>query len=356
MKETEESQKGNTQIKLSLPSGSVSFGYTKLMKTAIITGITGQDGRFLSKLLLAKSYHVIGLVAIDRIGKIDEMLDEFMNIEIRGVDFKDSDNLLKAIEDYSPDELYNLVAASSVKYSFDNPFETVEITAMTPIRILEVLRRNSRLKDLRFYQASSSEMFGNSIISKKSEKSEFLPSSPYAIAKLFAHQTCQVYRKAYGMFISCGILFNHESFYRSEDFVSRKISRQVARIATGKSEKITLGSLTPFRDWGFAGDYVEAMWLMLQHDVPDDFIIASGKPHSVLEFASEALRVAGLQGDPRSYIETDSKLTRPLEIAANWGDATKAKDELGWEPKVSFEELVKMMVLRDIEIESAIIK
>jgi GDPmannose 4,6-dehydratase len=321
------------------------------MKTAIITGITGQDGRFLSQLLLAKDYHVIGLVASNRMKKNSQLAEDFAEIELREVDFKDSDDLFHAISDYRPDELYNLVAASSVKYSFDHPFDTAEITAMTPIRILEVLRKSSSLKDLRFYQASSSEMFGNSATSRKSEESEFAPTSPYAIAKLFAHQSCQVYRKAYGMFISCGILFNHESSYRSEDFVSRKISRQVARIVTGQSEKLTLGSLTPYRDWGFAGDYVEAMWLMLQHDKPDDFIVASGKPHSVLDFASEALQVAGLPGDPHSYIETDSKFIRPLEISANWGDASKAREELGWQPKVSFEELVKMMVLKDIEIE-----
>jgi len=324
------------------------------MKTAIITGITGQDGRFLSKLLLSKNYHVIGLMAPNRVVNSMQHVSDFAQIELREVDFKDSSSLSDVILGYKPDEFYNLVAASSVKYSFDNPFDTAEITAMTPVRILEVLRKSSRLKDVRFYQASSSEMYGNSTTSRKSEESEFAPTSPYAIAKLFAHHNCQVYRKAYKMFISCGILFNHESTFRSDSFVSRKISRQIAQIVTGQIDKLTLGSLTPCRDWGFAGDYVEAMWLMLQHEKPDDFIIASGKSHSVLDFATEALQVAGLTGDPLNFIETDSKFIRPLEIKANWGDATKAREELGWEPKVSFEELVRMMVLNDLNIERGI--
>ena len=324
------------------------------MKTAIITGITGQDGRFLSKLLLSKNYHVVGLIAPNRVVSTMQLASDFSQIEMREVDFKDSSSLSDVILDYKPDEFYNLVAASSVKYSFDNPFDTAEITAMTPIRILEVLRKSSQLKDVRFYQASSSEMYGNSTTSRKSEESEFAPTSPYAIAKLFAHHNCQVYRKAYGMFISCGILFNHESTYRTDSFVSRKISRQIAQIVTGKIDKLTLGSLTPCRDWGFAGDYVEAMWLMLQHEKPDDFIVASGKSHSVLDFATEALQVAGLTGDPLNFIETDSKFIRPLEIKSNWGDASKAREELGWEPKVSFEELVRMMVLNDLNIERGI--
>jgi GDPmannose 4,6-dehydratase len=239
-----------------------------------------------------------------------------------------------------------------VKYSFDHPFETAQITAIAPVRILEVLRHIRSTKDIKFYQASSSEMFGNGPSCGKTEASEFFPTSPYAVSKLFAHQTCQIYKNAYGIFIACGILFNHESSYRSEKFVSRKISKEVARIATGKKDKMVLGSLTPRRDWGFAGDYVEAMWLMLQHENPENYIIASGKSHSVFDFAAAALKSAGLTGDPMNYIETDSTLVRPLEIEASWGDSTKARTELGWQPKVSFEKLVEMMVAHDIELES----
>jgi GDPmannose 4,6-dehydratase len=322
------------------------------MKTAIITGVTGQDGRFLSELLLKKGYRVVGLVSPDRIRRDEEWENTFSKVEMRAVDFNDSIALSRVITEVQPDEFYNLVAASSVKYSFDNPFETAQITAMTPVRILEVLRHVNALRNVKFYQASSSEMFGNGSGSVKSEESEFFPASPYAVSKLFAHQTCQMYKNAYGMFIACGILFNHESSLRSERFVSRKISREVARIATGKKGKMVLGSLTPRRDWGFAGDYVEAMWLMLQRESPENYVIASGKSHSVFEFAATALRAAGLAGDPMEYIETDSTLVRPLEIETSWGDATKAHVELGWRPKVSFEELVEMMVAHDIKLES----
>ena len=322
------------------------------MKTAIITGVTGQDGRFLSELLLKKGYNVVGLVSPDRIRPDNDWVSNFSKVELRAVDFNDSISLTRVITEVQPDEFYNLVAASSVRYSFDHPFETAQITAITPIRILEVLRQLRSTKDVKFYQASSSEMFGNGSSCGKTEASEFFPTSPYAASKLFAHQSCQIYKNAYGIFIACGILFNHESSYRSEKFVSRKISREVARIATGKKDKMVLGSLTPRRDWGFAGDYVEAMWLMLQNDVPENYIIASGKSHSVFDFAAAALKCAGLTGDPMDYIQTDSTLVRPLEIESSWGDSTKARLELGWQPKVSFEKLVEMMVAHDIKLES----
>jgi GDPmannose 4,6-dehydratase len=194
-------------------------------------------------------------------------------------------------------------------------------------------------------------MFGNGPVGKKNEESEFFPTSPYAVSKLFAHQTCQLYKKAYGMFISCGILFNHESSLRSERFVSRKITRDVARIVAGKKKKIILGSLSPRRDWGYAEDYVEAMWMMLQHESPENYVIASGKSHSVFDFAAIALKAAGLTGDPMSYIETDSTFERPLEIEATWGDASKAHKDLGWRPKISFEILIEKMVAFDIDLE-----
>lgn len=322
------------------------------MKTAIITGITGQDGRFLAEFLLIKGYRVVGLVSPDRIRHDEEWENSFSQVELLALDFNDSKALSRVIMEVQPDEFYNLVAASSVKYSFDHPFETAQITAMVPVRILEILRHIKAKKDVRFYQASSSEMFGNSAGSAKTEESAFSPTSPYAASKLFAHQTCQIYKNAYEMFISCGILFNHESSLRSEKFVSRKISREVARIATGKKEKMVLGSLTPRRDWGFAGDYVEAMWLMLQRESPENYIIATGKSHSVFDFAVTALRAAGLTEDPMSYIVTDPTLVRPLEIETSWGDATKAHMEMGWKPKISFEKLVGMMVEHDIKLES----
>jgi GDPmannose 4,6-dehydratase len=322
------------------------------MKTAIITGVTGQDGRFLATFLISKGYRVVGLVSTGRIIQSTDWAKNFPEVELIAVDFNDSNSLANAILRVCPDEFYNLAAASSVKYSFDHPFETAQITAMMPVRILEILRNNQELGNVKFYQASSSEMFGNSATGQKNEDSEFFPTSPYAVSKLFAHQTCQMYRKAYGMFISCGILFNHESSLRSENFVSRKITRDVARIVTGKKRKITLGSLSPRRDWGYAGDYVEAMWLMLQHERPENYIIATGKSHSVFEFAATAIKAAGLTSDPMSYIETDSTLIRPLEIEATWGDASKALEDLGWKPKVSFEELIQKMVAFDIDMET----
>ena len=322
------------------------------MKTAIITGVTGQDGRFLASLLLDKGYRVVGLVSADRVKQDAIWAKSFSEVQLVAVDFNNSNSLMRVILEAHPDEFYNLAAASSVKYSFDYPFETAQITAMMPVRILEILRNIKELKDIKFYQASSSEMFGNGPMGQKNEESEFFPTSPYAVSKLFAHQTCQLYRKAYGMFITCGILFNHESSLRSEKFVSRKITRDVARIATGKKEKIILGSLSPRRDWGYAGDYVEAMWMMLQHESPENYVIASGKSHSVLDFAVTAIKAAGLTGDPMNYIETNATFVRPLEIEATWGDASKAHKDLGWQPKISFEELIDKMVAFDIDLET----
>ncbi len=322
------------------------------MKTALITGITGQDGKYLAELLLSKNYKVVGLVSSDRQAPSAAFSANFPDIEIRTVDFQDAVDLDKVMTQYAPNEFYNLVAASSVKYSFGHPIETAKITAFAPQYLLEVLRNHDIGKEIRFYQASSSEMYGDTAENPKTEETKFAPRSPYAVAKVFAHQTCKLYRDAYGMFVSCGILFNHESIYRSEDYVSRKISHEIARIALGKKESFTLGALTPRRDWGFAGDYVEAMWLMLQHSVPDDFIIASGESHSVLDFLNQAAVAANLPKPGIEYIHSDPELLRPLEIEASLGDPSKAKRDLKWNPKVSFDDLVKMMVTHDLEVES----
>ena len=321
------------------------------MKTAIITGVMGQDGRFLAKFLLEKNYRVVGLISPDRQAQDPDWARNYAEVELVNVDFANIASLENAILELHPSELYNLAAASSVKYSFEHPLETAEITALMPLRILEVLRKNPSLNKTRLYQASSSEMFGNGSRGAKNENSELSPASPYAASKVFAHQACQMYKSAYGLFISCGILFNHESSLRSEEFVSRKITRDVARIVVGKKKKMVLGSLYPQRDWGFAGDYVEAMWKMLQYESAENFVVASGKPHSVFEFAATAIRAAGLKGDPMDYIETDSNFERPIEIDAIWGDPSKANRILGWQPKVSFEVLIDRMVSFDIDLE-----
>ena len=322
------------------------------MKKALITGVSGQDGQLLTELLLSKDYKVVGLISKGRISRLNANVFSHKNFQIKEVNYESSVDFENILQSFAPNEIYNLVAASSVKFSFENPFETAQITAMVPIRILESLRKVSKVEQIRFYQASSSEMFGNGTLEKKSEDSQFKPASPYAVSKLFAHQACQMYRDAYGMFVSCGILFNHESSLRSEQFVSRKISMEVARIAVGQKKKMTLGALHPRRDWGFAGDYVDAMWRMLQQERPDDFVIATGRAHSVFELASLALKAAGLEGDPMKYIETDTSLTRPLEINGTYGDASKAREVLNWVPTVQFDELVKNMVLHDIDLVS----
>jgi GDPmannose 4,6-dehydratase len=319
----------------------------------MITGITGQDGHYLADLLLKKHYFVIGLASSSRTKKEPEPFFDEPNFKMLYTDFNDSDVIARILDEWLPDEFYNLAAASSVHFSFEHPLETAQINAMLPVRILELLRSNMKLKETKFYQASSSEMFGDGNSPRKTEQSRFMPLSPYATSKLFAHQSCKLYRDAYGIFASSGILFNHESPIRRENFVSRKISKGVARIAVGKETKIKLGTITPVRDWGFAGDYVYAMWLMLQNEEPNDFVIATGKPHSVLEFVEVALRVAGLVGDPLSYVELDPSFARPLDINETWGDSTKAQSLLGWSPGITFNSLINMMVTRDLEIESS---
>jgi GDPmannose 4,6-dehydratase len=321
------------------------------LKRAIITGVSGQDGILLAELLLNKNYEVLGLISARRADKDLGYIQAHNNFRKVFVNYENPNEVSEILNSFAPHEFYNLVAASSVKDSFGNPFSAAEITGMIPIRLLEAIRNSQNFGNIKFYQASSSEMFGNGPDILKNEDSLFYPNSPYAISKLFAHQSCRMYREVHGMFVSCGILFNHESILRPDRFVTRKITREVARIATGKKDKMVLGSLYPRRDWGFAGDYVNAMWLMLQQDTPDDFVIATGISHSILDFASMALEAAGLMEDPMIYIEEDVALTRPLEINGFAGDASKAKELLGWNTTVDLKELIRTMVEFDLKLE-----
>ena len=318
------------------------------MKLAMVTGITGQDGRWLSVLLKEKGYEVVGLVPLERPPFTKEDFPELETIKIERVDYFNTSSIKSLIEKYQPQEFYNLASVSSVRESFHNPIETLRINAYFVTLLLEVLRGFPKV---RFYQASSSEMFGGQLDQPMSEKSSFQPTSPYAMSKVLAHEAAVLYRQTYEMHISCGILFNHESRLRSTRFVSRKITQGVAKISLGQRKTLSLGSLTPVRDWGAAEDYVEAMWLMLQQDLPDDYIIATGEPRSVLDFATIALKAAGLSDDPATLISTDKSLVRKIEIDAIWGDASKAKEKLGWQPKISFEDLVADMIKYDLGVE-----
>ena len=318
------------------------------MKTALITGITGQDGTYLAELLVSKGYKVVGLVrrssTIDqrtRLDHIDPSVRSKLVLEYG--DLLDMPSMVNALKKHLPDEVYNLAAQSHVKISFEQPISTCAVTGLGALNLLEAIRMADL--DCRMYQASSSEMFGKASQSPQNEKTPFHPRSPYAIAKLFAHWTAVNYRESYGMKNSCGILFNHESPRRGENFVTRKITLQANRIKAGRARFLALGNLEAKRDWGFTGDYVEAMWLMLQHKKADDFVIATGESHSVREFCELAFRHVGL--DYKKYVKVDEKYKRLAEVDALIGDASKAKRELGWEPKVRFDGLVKLMMDAD---------
>jgi GDPmannose 4,6-dehydratase len=323
------------------------------MKRALITGVTGQDGSYLAELLLAKGYEVCGLVRrsssfnterLDRIYQDPHVADYRLRLVYGDLD--DASSLNRAIRTVKPDEIYNLGAQSHVRVSFDVPEYTASTVALGTLRLLEAIRESGLDKSVRFYQASSSEMFGGAA-PPQNEATAFEPRSPYACAKVFAHQLCQNYREAYGMFISCGILFNHESPRRGIPFVTRKITRAAARIKHGLDKKLYLGNLDAKRDWGFAGDYVEAMWLMLQQDKPDDFVVATGESHSVREALDVAFGALGL--DWKKFVEIDPRYFRPTEVDHLHGDASKARQALGWKPKVGFKELIEMMVKADEE-------
>ncbi len=323
------------------------------MKKALITGITGQDGSYLAELLLEKGYEVHGIIrraSTFNTGRIDHL---YKDPHINGVklflhygDIADSTNLIKLLYRIEPDEVYHLAAQSHVRVSFDIPEYTGDVTGLSTIRILEAIRETG-LKS-KYYQASSSEMFGKVQEVPQRETTPFYPRSPYGVAKVYAHWATVNYRESYGLFACCGILFNHESPRRGETFVTRKITRAVSRIKAGLQEKLYLGNLDAKRDWGYAKEYVEAMWLMLQQDHADDYVIATGETHSVQEFLMESF--SHVQLDWHDYVELDPKYLRPAEVDLLIGDASKAKRELGWAPKVTFKELVRVMVDADLSI------
>ncbi|HUG91019.1 MAG TPA: GDP-mannose 4,6-dehydratase [Planctomycetaceae bacterium] len=315
-----------------------------MTRTALITGIGGQDGSYLAELLLDKGYAVHGLAACGHAAT------HTPDTTIHYADLTDGSNLGLILDEVRPDEVYHLAAQSHVRLSFDVPVYTVNVTGLGTLRLLEAIRQHQHRsrRGVRFYQASSSEMFGKAARSPQDEATPFHPRSPYACAKVYAYWQTINYREAYGMFASNGILFNHESPRRGEAFVTRKITRAAGRIKVGLQQKLPLGNLDARRDWGFAGDYVEAMWRMLEHDEPDDFVVATGQTHSVREFLDEVF--AALDLDWHDYVETDEKLFRPSEVDVLCGDASKARRVLGWEPKVSFRELARMMTEHDLEL------
>jgi GDPmannose 4,6-dehydratase len=326
-------------------------------KTALITGITGQDGSYLSELLLAKGYHVYGVIrrsSVFTTQRIDHLYqdrhEEHVRFKLLYGDMLDPMGLRRILSEVRPDEVYNLAAQSHVRTSFDQPIYTGEVVAIGTLNLLEAVRdyRDSARKDVRFYQASSSEMFGKVCEIPQTERTPFYPRSPYACAKVYAHHQTINYREAYSLFACNGILFNHESPRRGETFVTRKITRAATRIKLGLQEKLFLGNLEAKRDWGFAGDYVEAMWLLLQQQDPDDCVIATGETHSVREFLE--LVFSQLDLDWQDHVEIDQRYLRPAEVDILLGDASKARELLGWEPRVNWKELAAMMVEHDMEL------
>jgi len=314
-------------------------------RKALITGITGQDGSYLAEFLLEKGYEVHGLVRRSssfNTWRIDHIRG---GLKLHYGDLVDQNSLVRTVESVAPDEIYNLAAQSHVKVSFEMPEYTTDVTAMGVLRILDAVRESG--SKARVYQAGSSEMFGLVRETPQSEKTPFYPRSPYGVAKVFGHWTAVNYRESYGLYVSNGILFNHESPRRGENFVTRKITMGLAAIKKGKAKQLRLGNLDAKRDWGYAKDFVEAMWLILQRDQPDDYVVATGETHSVREFLQEAFSYAGL--DWNEYVVVDPKYFRPAEVDFLLGDPTKARTVLGWTPKVDFKQLVRIMVDADME-------
>ncbi|MHB8171610.1 MAG: GDP-mannose 4,6-dehydratase [Thermincolia bacterium] len=342
-----------------------------MSKVALITGVTGQDGAYLAELLLNKGYQVHGIkrrASLLNTGRIDHLYQDPHERDVRFQlhygDLTDSTNLIRIIQEVQPDEIYNLAAQSHVQVSFETPEYTANADAMGTLRLLEAIRILGLTDKTRFYQASTSELYGKVQEIPQTEKTPFYPRSPYAVAKLYSYWITINYREAYNFFACNGILFNHESPLRGETFVTRKITRAIARIKLGLQDKIYLGNMNAKRDWGHAADYVEAMWLMLQQDKPDDFVIATGETHSVREFVELAFAQVGIevewQGEGvqekgidkatgKVLVEIDPRYFRPTEVELLLGDPTKAKQKLGWQPKTTFKELVETMVESDLE-------
>ena len=314
---------------------------------ALITGITGQDGSYLAELLLSKQYEVHGVVRRSSTFSTGRIEHIYPRLHLHYGDLCDGSAMSRLVRRIEPDEVYNLAAQSHVRVSFDQPEYTADATGVGALRLLEAVRdyRDISKHEVRYYQASSSEMFGKVAETPQRETTPFYPRSPYGCAKAYAHWTTVNYRESYGLHASCGILFNHESPRRGETFVTRKIARAAARISRGLENSLPLGNLDALRDWGYAGDYVRAMHLMLQQDEPDDYVVATGHTHSVREFCELAFGMLGL--DWRQYVFVDPRLHRPAEVDLLLGDATKAREKLGWSPKVGFEQLVRMMVDRE---------
>jgi len=323
------------------------------MARALITGITGQDGRHLAEFLHTKGYEVFGLVKGQNNPKAESIRDEFPFVQLVPGDLADFSSLVSALEMSQPGEVYNLGAISFVAMSFNQAELTGNITGLGVLRMLEAIRLvgGARKNPIRFYQASSSEMFGKVRETPQTEMTPFHPRSPYGVAKVFAHDITVNYRESYDMFACSGILFNHEGPRRGLEFVTRKITNSVARIKLGLQSEIVLGNLEAKRDWGYAGDYVEAMWMMLQQPKPDDFVIATGKTNSIEQLLEVAFTAAGLK-DWRQYVRQDQRFFRPAEVDLLIGDASKAKAKLGWQPKVDFNSLIEMMVRHDIDYET----
>jgi len=328
-----------------------------MAKVALITGVTGQDGSYLAELLLKKGYEVHGVVrrtSSFATGRIDHLRHGYgpsdSVLQLHYGDLGDATGLRRIIEQTRPDEVYNLAAQSHVRISFDQPEYTADVVGLGALRLLEAIRDHNKRhnRSVRYYQAGSSEMFGRAAEVPQRETTPFHPRSPYACAKCYAHWQTVNYREAYGLFATNGILFNHESPRRGENFVTRKITRSATRIKLGLQDKLALGNLDARRDWGFAGDYVEAMWMMMQQEKPDDYVIATGEDHSVHEFLELAFERVEL--DWRKYVETDERYLRPSEVDVLMGDSNKARRMLGWAPRVKFNELVAMMIDADLEL------
>ena len=317
---------------------------------ALITGITGQDGYYLAKLLIEKGYEVHGTIRrsstinTDRIDPLISEFEEVGKLNLHYSDLLDSASLNSLINQIQPNEIYNLAAQSHVAVSFKNPIYTTQTGTLGSVALLEAVRHSNN--EIKFYQASSSEMYGGINKEMLNETSPLIPKSPYAASKVFAHNMTKLYRESYDLFCVNGILFNHESPHRGQTFVTRKITRAVGRIVNNLQSKLTLGNLDASRDWGFAGDYVEGMWLMLQHDTPDDWVLATGETHTVKEFLQKAFEYVDL--DWEKYVQTSEKYFRPNEVEHLLGDSTKARNELNWFPKTSFDELVKLMIDHDL--------